>query len=81
MNKKNIEIKQIFNLAYGNHLKNNFKLAEDLYKKILKVDSEHFPSIFMLGNLHLQKKNFIEAIELFNRALQIKPSDANMQYV
>lgn len=77
MNKKNIEIKQIFNLAYGNHLKNNFKLAEDLYKKILKVDSEHFPSIFMLGNLHLQKKNFIEAIELFNRALQIKPSDAN----
>ena len=58
MDKENIEIKQIFDLAHDNHLKNNFKLAESLYKKILKIDSEHFASIFMLGSLYLQKKKF-----------------------
>ena len=77
MDKKNIEIKQVFDLAHGNHVKNNFKLAESLYKKILKIDSEHFSSIFMLGCLYLQKKNLVEAIELLSKALQINPKHAN----
>ena len=41
MNNKNLQIQQILTLAFENHKKNNFKLAESLYKKILKIDSDN----------------------------------------
>ena len=56
MNKQDLEIKQIITLAYENHRKNNLRLAESLYKKILKIDTKYFDAIFLLGTLLLQKK-------------------------
>jgi len=77
MNKKDQEIKQIITLAYENHRKKNLDLAESLYKKVLKLDSNYFDVIFLLGTLFLQKQNFEEAIKLFNKGLIIKPNDAS----
>ena len=37
MNKKNSQTKQILGMAYENHRKGNLKLAESLYKKIIKM--------------------------------------------
>ena len=36
--KKNVTTKETFALAVQNHQKNNLKVAENLYKKILKID-------------------------------------------
>tara|TARA_B100001540_G_C15804943_1_gene641649 strand:+ start:425 stop:2095 length:1671 start_codon:yes stop_codon:yes gene_type:complete len=77
MNKQDLEIKQIITLAYENHRKNNLRLAESLYKKILKIDTKYFDAIFLLGTLLLQKKNYEESIKLFHQALEIRPNDAN----
>ena len=35
--KKNLEIKKIFDLAVQNHQKNNFKSAENFYNEVLKI--------------------------------------------
>ena len=51
MDKIKIEINQILSLAIENHRKNNFKLAESLYRKILKKDPNHFDAVFLLGTL------------------------------
>ena len=34
MNNKNLTIKEVFEAAYQNHKKGNFKTAKDLYNKI-----------------------------------------------
>ena len=38
MNDKNLQLKEMYTTAVQNHQKGNYKTAEDLYKKILKVN-------------------------------------------
>ena len=49
--KKNLTTKETFALAVQNHQKNNLKVAENLYKKILKIDPNHVDSHNNLGIL------------------------------
>ena len=77
MDNKNLEIKQILSLAIENHQKKNFKLAEDLYKKILTKDSNHFQSLFLLGTLFAQIKDYNKSITLLNKAVEIQPYHAD----
>ncbi len=73
MDQKDLIIKKTFTIAYQNHQKSNFKVAENLYKKILKIDPHHFESIFFLGTLSTQFRKFNMAIKLFNKVIKIKP--------
>ena len=57
MHNKNQTEKEVFTLALHNHQKNNLKVAEKLYKKIINTNPSHFDSIFLLGTLLAQKKN------------------------
>ena len=77
MNKKNSQTKQILGMAYENHRKGNLKLAESLYKKIIKIESNNFEPVFLLGSLLLQKKNFDDAIPLLEKAILMEPNHAN----
>ena len=54
MNKKDLKAEKIFTLAVQSQKKYNFKVAEKLYKKILKKYPNHFQSINLLGILSLQ---------------------------
>ena len=74
MIKKNITTKETFVSAYQNYQKKNFKIAEDLYKKILKTNPNHFGSNFYLGTLLAQTQKFELAKPLLYKATQIKPS-------
>jgi len=80
MSDPNKQIKEIFTLAYENHRKNNLKLAEELYKKILKMNSEHVESMYLLATLKIQKRIFPEAIELFNKVLKINANHLNAKH-
>ena len=74
--KKNLTTEETFDLAVQNHKKNNFKVAENLYNKVLKINPNHFKSIYLLGSLLIQTKNFIMAIQLLNRAILMQPKHA-----
>ena len=56
--KKNLTIKETFALAFQNHQKNNLQIAENLYKETLKINPNHFESIFYLGSLLIEIRNF-----------------------
>jgi tetratricopeptide (TPR) repeat protein len=77
MNKITSHTEQNLTLAYENHQKGNLKLAESIYKKILKVDKDNFKVLFLLGTLMLQNKNFIEAEALLKKSIKINPDNAN----
>ena len=77
MRQKDITINKTLSLALQNHRKNNFKIAESLYRKILTIDSNHFKSIFLLGSLLMQVKNFDEAKRLLQKVIRIQPDHAD----
>ncbi len=56
--KKNLTIEETFDLAVKNQKKNNFQIAENLYKEALKINPNHFKSNFILGTLSAQIKKF-----------------------
>ena len=62
-------LKQIFDLALKNHQSGHFKEAEKFYNKILKNFPDHFQSIFLLGTLFAQIKNYKTAISLLKKAI------------
>ena len=70
--------KNTFELAVQNHQKNNLEVAENLYKKILEKDPNHFQSICFLGTLSIQIKNFERAKKFLNKAIGIQPNNANV---
>ena len=69
-------IEKTLDLAVQNHKKNNFQVAENLYKEVLKINPNHFESIFLLGTLSITIKNFDRAIQLLNQAILIQPNHA-----
>ena len=40
--KKNLTIEETFALAVQNHKKNNLRIAENLYKEVLRINPNHF---------------------------------------
>ena len=76
MNNKNLTIEETFDAAYQNHKKKFFKIAENLYKKVLKSNPDHFRSIFYLGTLLGQTQRFELAKPLLHKAIQINPNYA-----
>ena len=58
MNEKNLTIEETFALAVENQKKNNFQIAENLYKEALKTNPNHFKSIYYyLLQLKVNLKN------------------------
>ena len=80
MNKENLEIKKTLSLAFENHKKENFVIAEKFYKKILKYNPNSFDAIFLLGTLLIQIKNFDEGINLLKKAVLIQPNFADAHH-
>ena len=56
MNEKNLKIKEFFELALQHHNKNNLLYAENIYKKILKLEPNEIATLNNLGNLLRQLK-------------------------
>ena len=73
---KNLTIKENFEFALKNHQNNNLEVAEKFYKKILKINPNHFESTFLLGTLSAQIKNLDLARQLLLKAIQINPNYA-----
>ena len=74
--KKDLTAEETFALAVENQKKNNFQIAENLYKEILKTNPNHFKSIFYLGTLLAQTKKFNLAKLFLYKAIQIQPNYA-----
>jgi tetratricopeptide (TPR) repeat protein len=62
--------------AIQNHKKNNFGIAENIYKKILKSDPNHYHSNIYLGMLLLQTKRFFLAKPIIEKIIKLNPNNA-----
>jgi len=78
--KKNLTSQENFSLAIQQHQKNNFQIAEKLYREVIREDPNHFESIFYLGTLLAQTKKFKLAKSLLYKAISIQPNFAKAHY-
>ena len=74
MEKKTLNIEETFLLALQSHKKNDFVSAEKFYNKVLKINPNHFNTIFYLASLSAQTKNYSKAKNLFEKITHIKPN-------
>ena len=77
---ENITIEKLSTSAFQNNQKRDLKVAEKLYKKILKLNPNHFESNFYLGIISAQTNNFNKAKQLLNKAIQIQPNFIDAHY-
>ena len=73
MSKKKLSPGEFFKSAFENHKKNNLQDAENLYRDAIKKKPHHINSLFYLGGLLTQKRNFNKAKELFEKVIKINP--------
>lgn len=73
MDKKELGIREAFEIAVRKHNQGDFSEAEYLYKKILEVDNN--PDAWhLLGLIDFKKKNYKASIEKIRNAIKLKPS-------
>ena len=77
MDNKNLELKNIYISAVKNQQKGNSKIAENLYKKILKEIPNHISTQCNLGALYVQTGKNKKAMDLLQNVLQIEPNNIN----
>tara|TARA_B110000037_G_scaffold207594_1_gene254737 strand:- start:16 stop:663 length:648 start_codon:yes stop_codon:yes gene_type:complete len=74
---KSLTINEIFSLAVKNHQENKLDAAQDLYKKILKIDPGHLAVLNNLGVIFQKLGENQKAKECFEKAIEINPHYAN----
>ena len=81
MNEKNsLATKETFDLAVQNHKKNNFKVAENLYKKVLKTNPNHVDAHNNLGIIFKELGELQKAVDCYQKVIQIQPEDDYAHY-
>ena len=78
--KKNLTEKEAFTLALQHHQKNNLKVAENLYREILKINPNHANAHNNLGIVLEQLGESKKAMICFQKAVQINPNFARAHY-
>ena len=63
MEKNNLTVKKELDRAFENHKKGRFDIAENIYRKVLAIESNQFDANFLLGSLLGQTNKFEESIQ------------------
>jgi tetratricopeptide (TPR) repeat protein len=68
-----LNIKQIFDLAFENQSKKNFKVAKKLYEKIIEIDPNIINAQFNLGTIYQELNENEKAINCYEKVINIDP--------
>ena len=70
---KDLNIDETFALAVSNQQKNHFKVAENLYNKILEINPNYVSAYNNLGIISKSLGDAEKAIDYFKKTIEIKP--------
>ena len=74
---KNLTQNEAFALAVQNHKENNLQVAEDLYKEILKTNSNLISANINLGILFQTRGEHQKAIPFYEKVIEIDPDNVH----
>jgi predicted O-linked N-acetylglucosamine transferase (SPINDLY family) len=70
------DVRSLLTQALSLHQSGRLSEAEDLYRKVLAIDPRQFDGRHLLGLVHYQRGDCVEAVRHFDLALAIKPEVA-----
>ena len=76
---QNSSIQQAIDLALSHQRANRLAEADAIYRSVLKAQPDHFDALQLLGLVQFNLGNYVSAIELMGKALQINPRVATVQ--
>ena len=71
-------MKPKFNEAVTLFQNGQLNKAKDICLEIIKVQPNNFDILHLLGLIAFQTKNYLKSVEIIDRAIQVKPNDANI---
>jgi len=66
--------------GFALHQEGKLEEARAIYEEILKLEPTHFDALQLLGTILLQFKNYLQAVDLLTRALELNPQFASGYY-
>ena len=75
--KNNLTIQETFDLAIQNHKLGNFKIAKNLYQKILNINPKLADVQNKFGNLFYDLNEYKKAINCYKKSIKFNPSFSN----
>ncbi|MFA6012760.1 MAG: tetratricopeptide repeat protein [Desulfobacteraceae bacterium] len=70
------EVKDLFETAYGYHVKGNYPKAEETYKQIIRMEPRHSNALNLLGTICLERGEYDNALDLIRKAVKAYPMGA-----
>jgi tetratricopeptide (TPR) repeat protein len=70
----------IFQQALALHQTGQLASARNLYEEILKIQSNHFDALHLLGVIAIQTRDFYRAVELIGKAIDVDPQNATAYF-
>jgi tetratricopeptide (TPR) repeat protein len=74
------DVKNHFQRALQLHQAGHIKDAEHLYNKILRKQPNHGEAVHLLGLIRFQQNDYLKAVALITRAVEIDPDFAAAHY-
>jgi superkiller protein 3 len=71
---------RLYDRAMDLYRKGRLQDAEKLYKDLLRLDPTFSDALNDLGVIYIQQKNFAEAKECFEKAIQLQPNTVEPYY-
>jgi len=78
MKTNKLTLKDTFAIALKNYKEKKFSIAENLCKKILSIDTDHFDSLILLSNISALNSNYKKAKDLMIKANKINPNNLSV---
>ena len=75
--KKNLTLKEVYNLATQSHQNNYFHDAQIYYQEILKIDPNDLGTNYNLGLIFIKLNDYRKARDCFEKAIKINPNYAD----
>ena len=76
-----MNINKAIKSAFENYQARNFQEAENICKKIIKIQSNNINAINLLGIIYYQLKNYDSAIQYTKKLINLTPNNAEAYYI
>jgi tetratricopeptide (TPR) repeat protein len=66
----------LFNAAEKAYYTGQLSLAEERYRRLIKINPNYAKAYFRLGNIYVRTGQELAAIEMYRKSVHLKPEDA-----
>lgn len=74
------QVENLCKLGLEIHRKGRLAHAQKVYEDVLNLQPNHFDALHMLGVIAAQAENYLQAVELIDRAIEINPDYAEAYF-